>query len=70
MEIYQQKFGKRRIVEIVGWNNRDIILQEFGSDFRFAMGWDLFTKYYDKLETFDCDTAEYEGADLSNFLKI
>lgn len=66
MELYIQKFGKQKIVEVIGWNRKDAILKEFKSNFRFAVAWQIFNKYYEKIEVFDCDTSEYTGADLSN----
>lgn len=66
MEIYKQKNVNDKLVAIVGWNRNDVILVIYGTDTKFAMNWDLFLKHYEKIEPFDCDTSEYEGADLSN----
>lgn len=66
MDLYIQKFGKKNIVELIGWNKRDAILKEVEGKFKFAVSWNLFLEHYELLETFDCDVDDYEGADLTN----
>lgn len=66
MEIYKQKNVNDKLVAIVGWNRKDVILVIYGTDIKFAMKWDVFLQHYEKIEPFDCDVSEYEGADLSN----
>lgn len=66
MDIYKQKNVNDKLVSIVGWNRKDVILVFYGTDTKFAMNWDLFLQQYEKLELFDCDISEYQGADLSN----
>lgn len=66
MDIYKQKNVNDKLVAIVGWNKKDVILVIYGTDTRFAMNWDLFLQHYEKLDPFECDTNDYEGADLTN----
>jgi len=65
MDIYKQKNVNDKIVVIIGWNNRDVVLGIYGTDNRFAMNWNIFLEHYERIEPFDCDVSEYEGPNLT-----
>lgn len=65
MEIYKQKNVNDKLVAIIGWNQKDVILVIYGTDNRFAMKWDVFLEHYEKVDDFDCDVSDYDGPDLT-----
>lgn len=67
MEYYEQKFGnigKKSIVRIVGFNHNDVIIKQVGTEFTTALRWESFRNFYRKMEPYECNYEDYEGADL------
>lgn len=63
-EFYVQKFGNKRIIQVKGWSNKNALLYDLKTELEYTMAWDVFFMHHDKLDTFDDDITNYQGADL------
>jgi hypothetical protein len=64
LELYEQNCGKKRIVNVVGWNRKNAIVKDLRSELTYTISWDLFFKHCTKLEPFECDVSKYDGPNL------
>ena len=63
-EFYVQKFGNKRIIQVVGWSNDNALLYDLKSELRYTMAWDVFFMHHEKLEPAEINTDDYQGANL------
>ena len=71
MELWKAKTCDRKwlIVEPVGWNEKDVIVEELKTGIRFAFNWETFFEQFSKVKPLEIDTSSYEGADLDRIMK-
>jgi len=67
-ELYIQKFGNKRIIQVKGWTPKDALLYDIKNELTYAMTWDVFHRHHEKLDV-EIDVSEYEGADLDRVKK-
>lgn len=63
-EFYVQAFGNKRIIQVRGWTDKDALLYDLKTGLEYAMAWSVFFAHHNKLDTFDMEVSDYEGADL------
>ena len=54
-EFYVQKFGNKRVVQVIGWSDKDVLIYDLKTDLKYPMAWDVFFMHHSKLEDFDID---------------
>jgi len=67
-ELYVQKFGSKRIIQVRGWTVKDALLYDIKDELTYAMAWDVFHMHHEKLDV-EIDTSEYEGCNLDRVKK-
>lgn len=68
-EFYVQKFGNKRIIQVRGWSNNNVLLYDLKSELEYTMAWSVFFMHHEKLELAEIDTSNYEGSDMDRVIK-
>ena len=63
-ELYIQKLGKSRIVSVIAWTKKDAIIEDLATELKYAVSWETFFKFHEKLEPADINTDDYDGPNL------
>jgi hypothetical protein len=65
--LYIQNYGKKRIVCVIGWNENNALIEDIKTEERYILNWELFLKYHEILQDYDCDISKYKGPNLNIF---
>jgi hypothetical protein len=68
-EFYVQKFGNKRIVQVIGWTDDEALIYDLKCDLKYPMAWGVFFMHHEKLEPAEINTDSYEGPDIDRILK-
>jgi len=64
-ELYFQEIGKLRVVSVIGWSSKEVLLEDLSTGLKYTMSWEIFFKYHRKMEPATIDISDYTGPNLT-----
>lgn len=66
-EFYVQKFGNKRIIQVIGWTDEAALIYDLKCDLKYPMAWDVFFMHHEKLPDYELSSGDY-GPDLQKLI--
>ena len=65
MDLYFQKIGVPRVVAVIGWSSKDVLVEDLLTGLEYPISWDIFFRFHEEIEEYDADIDRYDGPNLT-----